>query len=218
VIEDEKSASRLRNRGFKGRDIGKKLSLSLPVSYYLVRSGRLEVLRGTKKVEGEELFNVMDEDKKRMANAYLFLRLGGKNPYFYGGKLRWNRIPIEVCGEGERVQFKKFGKRTYLCITYEDGCLLYLSEIFLYKKQGNESLKNVLQDSGYRVETGIKYGCDYRLYEKSPHASFLVTLDDEPLARDLVGRIRIAHSVRKTYVHAAKKDGSLILYKFRWIR
>ncbi|MEM0136148.1 MAG: hypothetical protein QXU18_13145, partial [Thermoplasmatales archaeon] len=171
VIKDEKWASRLRNRGYKGKDIGTKLSLSLPVSYYLARSGRLEILSGVKKMGSEDLVNIMNLSEKRIAAAYTYLRAGGKNPQIRGRGMWWNELPVRIYGENEEVDMSKFGKKGYLCVTYSEGCLLYFLELFLNRK-GDTSLKETLEKKGYRLEGGLKYGCDYRVYESLPHATF----------------------------------------------
>ncbi|MEM4055897.1 MAG: hypothetical protein QW578_02510 [Thermoplasmatales archaeon] len=217
VIKDEKEASRLRNRGYKGKDIGTKLSLSLPVSYYLARSGRLEILSGMKKMGSEDLVTIMNGSERRIASAYAYLRADGKNPQVRGRGMWWNELPVRIYSENEIVDLSKFGKKSYLCVTSSEGCLLYLSELFL-KKKGGMNLKEALEKKGYRVGDGLKYGCDYRVYEDLPHATFLITYDDRPIARDLVARVRIAHSVRKIYVHASYSKGQLVLYKFLWVR
>lgn len=62
-----------------------------------------------------------------------------------------------------------------------------------------------LRNRGYIVKTGLKYGSEFRLYErgKAPgkgHSKYLVrvvTEDDIFNVKDIVSQVRVAHSVRK---------------------
>ncbi|MGC8644968.1 MAG: hypothetical protein ACP5UO_01710 [Thermoplasmata archaeon] len=216
LIEDERSASRLRNRGYLGKNIGTMLLLNLPVALYLVRSGKMEVTAQGRRVGEEELKSRMSGDEVKLFQAYSCLRRGGKNPVFRGRKLMWNSLGVmPFCGT-ERIDLSVLARRGYVLVLDDGGCILYSYEL-LFRGEGR-SLRSFLEARGFRVESGLKYGCEYRLYESIPHASFLLNRETKPRAKDIVARVRIAHSVRKTYVQVAKVEGEFLGYSFQWIR
>ena len=88
-------------------------------------------------------------------------------------------------------------------------------------KPGSVYLSRLLKDRGMNVASGLKFGADFRIYEgKSSHAKYLMNVGTESLARDIVGRVRIAQSVRKSFVQAVfdKERNVLTFLEIRWIR
>lgn len=81
-----------------------------------------------------------------------------------------------------------------------------------------------LRDRGYVVTPGIKYGCDFAVYERGPgvdHAPFIVqvkTSGEGLSARDIVEAGRLATTVRKTFIVALVSGGGVQYLSFKWWR
>lgn len=83
-----------------------------------------------------------------------------------------------------------------------------------------------LKDHGYAVTPGIKFGCDFAVYEHGPgmdHAPYLVSVkqpDDVITATDIVRAGRLATTVRKRFIIAvpnpARGDNRYLIFK--WYR
>ena len=79
-----------------------------------------------------------------------------------------------------------------------------------------------LRERGFVVAPGIKYGCDFAVYEHGPgvdHAPFIVQVrgsGDGISAPEIVEAGRLATTVRKTFIIAVV-DGDMIKYLgFKW--
>jgi len=79
-----------------------------------------------------------------------------------------------------------------------------------------------LREKGFVVAPGIKYGCDFAVYQHGPgvdHAPYIVQvkgLDDDLSASEIVKSGRLATTVRKTFI-LALVDGDDVRYlEFRW--
>ena len=78
-----------------------------------------------------------------------------------------------------------------------------------------------LRDRGYVVTPGIKYGCDFAVYEDGPgidHAPYVVQIIDseyELSATEIVKNGRLATTVRKSFILAIIDDGIRYL-EFNW--
>ena len=79
-----------------------------------------------------------------------------------------------------------------------------------------------LRERGFIVAPGIKYGCDFAVYEHGPgvdHAPFIVQVKgsrDGISAQEIVEAGRLATTVRKTFIIAVV-DGDEIRYlSFKW--
>jgi len=83
-----------------------------------------------------------------------------------------------------------------------------------------------LRDKGYVVLSGIKFGCEFAIYEKGPgvdHAPYLVSVREpgEALTSvDIVRAGRLATTVRKRFIVAVPdlKSGSVRYLIFKWFR
>jgi tRNA-intron endonuclease len=81
-----------------------------------------------------------------------------------------------------------------------------------------------LRDRGYVVAPGIKYGCDFAVYEQGPgvdHAPYVMQVhsSEEPIdAAEIVKSGRLAAAVRKSFIMAAEVEGSLRFLEFNWWR
>jgi len=79
-----------------------------------------------------------------------------------------------------------------------------------------------LRERGYVVTPGIKYGCDFAVYEKGPgldHAPYLVKVkssQDGLTAAEIVEAGRLATSVRKTFIIAMASGGEIRYLSFKW--
>lgn len=82
-----------------------------------------------------------------------------------------------------------------------------------------------LRDKGYVVLPGVKYGCDFLVYERGPgmeHSPYMVQVkrSKEPLtATDIVRAGRLATTVRKSFIIAMIGAKKRVRYlAFRWWR
>lgn len=79
-----------------------------------------------------------------------------------------------------------------------------------------------LRDYGYIVTPGIKYGCDFAVYEKGPgidHAPYVIQIQDihENLsAPEIVKAGRLATSVRKSFLIAVVGGPKTTYLEFNW--
>ena len=74
---------------------------------------------------------------------------------------------------------------------------------------------------GETSEVAGKFGSEFRIYEKeSSHARYLMTFGSISLARDLAAKVRIAQSVRKTFVQACflEKKREILFLEIKWNR
>jgi len=84
-----------------------------------------------------------------------------------------------------------------------------------------------LRKKGYILKTALKYGADFRVYEKGirpgeDHARWVlfVAKETEPLSwHDFAGKNRIAHSIKKNLLIAiVDEEGDVSYYECRWLR
>jgi tRNA-intron endonuclease len=79
-----------------------------------------------------------------------------------------------------------------------------------------------LRERGYVVTPGIKYGCDFAVYERGPgidHAPFIVQVKmpgEELSAFEVVRAGRLATTVRKTFIVAVAEDDAVTYLGFEW--
>ena len=81
-----------------------------------------------------------------------------------------------------------------------------------------------LRKRGLIVTPGIKYGCDFAVYEQGPgidHAPYIMQVHDldEPLdAAEIVKSGRLAAAVRKSFIKAVEIGGKIRFLEFNWWR
>ena len=81
-----------------------------------------------------------------------------------------------------------------------------------------------LREKGYKVTPGIKYGCDFAVYEHGPgldHAPFIVQVrktSELLTAQEVVESGRLASTVRKTFTIAVVSEGKISYLSFKWWR
>jgi tRNA-intron endonuclease len=93
----------------------------------------------------------------------------------------------------------------------------YLLKYLVYKD---------LRDKGFVVTPGIKFGCDFAVYEHGPginHAPFLISIktqQDEISALEIIRAGRLATTVRKRFIIAVSdlKSGKVRYLMFKWWR
>jgi len=84
-----------------------------------------------------------------------------------------------------------------------------------------------LRDKGYILKTGLKFGADFRVYEKGfkiseSHAKWLVFVNNETdtlRLTEFTAKSRVAHSIRKNLLLAIiDEEGDISYYEIRWIK
>jgi len=81
-----------------------------------------------------------------------------------------------------------------------------------------------LRDRGLIVTPGIKYGCDFAVYEKGPgqdHAPYIIKVKSSRAgltAAEIVEAGRLATSVRKTFIIAMVDSSKIRFLSFKWWR
>ena len=79
-----------------------------------------------------------------------------------------------------------------------------------------------LREKGLVVTPGIKYGCDFAVYEHGPgldHAPYVMQVhgSEEPLdAAEIVKSGRLAATVRKSFIKAVEIGGEIHFLEFNW--
>jgi len=79
-----------------------------------------------------------------------------------------------------------------------------------------------LREKGLVVTPGIKYGCDFAVYEHGPgldHAPYVMQVhgSEEPLdAAEIVKSGRLAATVRKSFIKAVEIGGEIRFLEFNW--
>ena len=79
-----------------------------------------------------------------------------------------------------------------------------------------------LREKGFVVTPGIKYGCDFAVYQHGPgvdHAPYIIQvkgLDDELSASEIVKAGRLATTVRKVFIIAVVDDDDVRYLGFKW--
>jgi tRNA-intron endonuclease len=84
-----------------------------------------------------------------------------------------------------------------------------------------------LREKGYIVKTALKFGTDFRIYEKGAkpkgkHSKWLVLVEKESkkiTMQDFSSKSRVAHSTRKNLLLAVvDEEGDITYYEVKWIR
>jgi tRNA-intron endonuclease len=79
-----------------------------------------------------------------------------------------------------------------------------------------------LREKGFVVTPGIKYGCDFAVYEHGPgidHAPYIIQVmsrDDPMSAAEIVKAGRLASTVRKTFIAALPDRKGVEYLEFKW--
>ena len=84
------------------------------------------------------------------------------------------------------------------------------------------SVYHDLRDKGFVVTPGLKYGCDFAVYEHGPgidHAPYIIQVmsrEDQMSALDIVKAGRLASTVRKTFIAAIPDRHGVEYLEFKW--
>lgn len=115
-------------------------------------------------------------------------------------------------------------------VSGEDGKEVTREEVLLMARGLLDRLEDLysvysdLRERGFVVTPGIKYGCDFAVYEHGPgidHAPYIVQVKgsgDGISAPDLVEAGRLATTVRKTFIIAMVGEGDIRYLSFKWWR
>ncbi len=89
------------------------------------------------------------------------------------------------------------------------------------------SVFNDLRDRGYILKTALKFGADFRVYDKGAkpgkkHAKWILFVDHESKKltwHEFAAKNRVAHSTRKNLLLAiVDEESKITYYEIRWIR
>ncbi|MBU3906724.1 MAG: tRNA-intron lyase [Nanoarchaeota archaeon] len=95
------------------------------------------------------------------------------------------------------------------------------------KLQIKYSVFKDLRERGYIVKTALKFGADFRVYDKGnrpgkSHAKWILFADHETKKmtwHEFSARNRVAHSTKKNLLLAiVDEEGDITYYEVRWIR
>jgi tRNA-intron endonuclease len=84
-----------------------------------------------------------------------------------------------------------------------------------------------LREKGYIVKTALKFGADFRVYERGAkpgkaHAKWIVFTEHESKSltwHEFSAKNRVAHSTKKNLLLAiSDEEGDIIYYEVRWIK
>ncbi len=113
-----------------------------------------------------------------------------------------------VCGEEKRR------------VAYEE--LQNIARTVMEELDEKYAVYRELRERGFVVAPGIKYGCDFAVYEHGPgidHAPFIVQvrrLEDGLSAAEIVEAGRLATTVRKTFIIAVVSGEDVRFFSFKW--
>ncbi len=119
---------------------------------------------------------------------------------------------IEIFSKNKKIPFRDLMKRAYS---------------FDKRIQLKYPVFKDLRERGYVVKTALKFGADFRVYEKgfSPgekHAKWVVFVDYESKRltwHEFSAKNRVAHSTRKNLLLAiVDEENDVSYYEVRWIR
>lgn len=226
IIENSKDASTLRNKGYLGKNIGESLSLDLKTAFHLVKKGKIKVFYHNSEIGLFEIEKLLNPEELKRAFLYHFIREKGlKLSYNNGRSMKISKV--SVFDFNETIDFSSIGKKEnkFAIVDRTGDCLLYSVERINTKLEGKEegevTVVTFLKSRGLVPESGMKYGCQFRVYVRnSTHAKYLMSTGKIVNSNELISRVRIAHSVRKVYVQVVpKKEGrEYALYSVKWIR
>ena len=103
--------------------------------------------------------------------------------------------------------------------------LASLKKVAREKLEGFDAKYSVyhdLRERGFVVTPGLKYGCDFAVYEQGPgidHAPYIIQVmsrEDQMSALDIVKAGRLASTVRKTFIAAIPSRDGVEYLEFKW--
>lgn len=133
------------------------------------------------------------------------------------GKVVYNKYEAMFLidsGKAEVVKGKKKVSENQLARLFSRGDKDFYIKYLVFKK---------LKSRGYIVKTGLKFGVEFRAYEKnSKHAKYLVypvKQVDKVNWKEFISVNRIAHSTaKKMLVAVVDSEDSVIFYEVGWLK
>ncbi len=149
----------------------------------------------------------------------IFQKLSSKN---FAEKIDKNKFTLNVFEALYLLQKEKFE------IVDSKNQIINFNEI-VKKEKVNLNVYLVykdLKDRGYNLKSGLRYGFDFRVYDKKnkkdEHAFWLLKVfqdTDKINLTEIASKSRIAHSTRKNVLIAiVDKDNDVTYYEQNWIR
>jgi tRNA-intron endonuclease len=172
---------------------------------------------------GKKIIGLLDGDRVIVFDKNGISKLSAK----YYGNVEGNFLSLSLV---EALYLVNLG---WLEVKDKNNKSLSFEELYSYAKDIEERLclkylvYKDLRTRGYIVKTGLKYGADFRLYERGAnidkeHSIYLVRVfpeDSSFLLSELTGFVRVAHSVRKKLLIAiVDADGDVVYYNMEYVR
>ena len=183
--------------------------------------------------------------KKEVQEKFHWIKMETIKAYFLGENISSNSTEAHSL-----YQKSNFGEKVGEKIQYSFSEAIFLSEknkmeIFQGKKplSTNELIKKIhkydkrinikysvfrnLREKGYLVKTALKFGAEFRVYEKGAkpgekHAKWVIFTDSESHKitwHEFSAKNRVAHSTKKNLLLAIVDDeGDVSYYEVRWIK
>jgi tRNA-intron endonuclease, archaea type len=158
------------------------------------------------------------EDSRRLFNTDFYGKpLGNPKPKDdFDEPLILDLIEGVYLTEKKLIVVKSKGKRTPL------AALRKLARENFDRFDALYQVYHDLREKGFVVTPGIKYGCDFAVYEQGPgidHAPYIIQVmqrSDPMSATDIVKAGRLASTVRKTFITALPGKGGIEYLEFKW--
>ncbi len=158
------------------------------------------------------------EDSRRLFNTDFYGKpLGNPKPKEdFDEPLILDLVEGVYLAENKEIRVKSGGKRLGVPA---------LKKLAREKLEGFDALYQVYSDLRGRdfvVTPGIKYGCDFAVYEQGPgidHAPYIIQVmarGESMSAAEIVKAGRLASTVRKTFIAALPGEGDVEYLEFKW--
>lgn len=221
LIENEGNASTLRNKGFIVRKFKNCYSIDIVSACYLVLKNRIAVYDGNDLINFETLFSKLDLNQKVIFATFKHLRDLGKKCKIRGNKIYMDHRLVKAFYYGSDIIFTRISEGIMSLVDSDFESLLYSVRIKRFKDATNSTnLGDFLNklSKNYIIESGGKFGADFRLYRgKEKHSSLLLNISDFEEARSLIAKARVAHSVRKSLIYCFPLNNSYRCLSINWI-
>ncbi|MGD0805192.1 MAG: tRNA-intron lyase [Candidatus Bathyarchaeia archaeon] len=116
-------------------------------------------------------------------------------------------------------------KKVFVLLNNHKMTFASLRKVAREKLEGFDAKYRVyhdLREKGFVVTPGLKYGCDFAVYEHGPgidHAPYIIQVmsrEDQMTALDVVKAGRLASTVRKTFIAAIPSCNDVEYLEFKW--
>jgi len=158
------------------------------------------------------------EDSRQLFNADFYGKpLGNPKPKAdFEEPLILDLIEGVYLAENKRIRVTSKGRRMGIAT---------LRKLARQRLKGFDALFAVysdLREKDFIVTPGIKYGCDFAVYEQGPgidHAPYIIQVmnrEDSMSATEIVKAGRLASTVRKTFIAALPGEKGVEYLEFKW--